>query len=50
MHPAIILKTFDNELFVLPISSKSQKLWKNRKEYNDGKITLSEAEKKNLIL
>ena len=47
MHPAIILKNFDNELFVLPISSKKPKEYKKIEEaYNDGKITQEECEKR----
>lgn len=46
MHPAIILKNFDNELFVLPISSKKPSEYKKiEKEFNDGKITKEEYEK-----
>lgn len=47
MHPAIILKNFDNELFVLPISSKKPKRYiKLEQDYNDKKITLEELEKR----
>ena len=47
MHPAIILKNFDNELFVLPISSKEPKEYKKLKEdYCNKKITHEEYEKK----
>ncbi len=47
MHPAIILKNFNSELFVLPISSKEPKEFINiEQEYKDGKITLEECEKK----
>ncbi len=47
MHPAIILKNFNGELFVLPISSKEPKEFiKIEQEYKDGKITLEECEKK----
>ncbi len=46
MHPAIILKNFDNELFVLPISSKKPSEYKKiEKEFNDRKITKEEYEK-----
>lgn len=46
MHPAIILKNFDNELFVLPISSKKPSEYKKiEKEFNDRKITQEECEK-----
>ena len=47
MHPAIILKNFNSEVFVLPISSKKPKeFMKIEQEYNNGKITLEECEKK----
>ena len=47
MHPAIILKNFDNELFVLPISSKKPKEFKKlEQDYQNKKITLEECEKK----
>lgn len=47
MHPAIILKNFENELFVLPISSKKPiEYRKIEQDYTDGKITLKECEKK----
>ena len=46
MHPAIILKTFDKELFVLPVSSKKPKEYlKIEKDYKDEKITMEECEK-----
>ena len=46
-HPAIILKNFDSELFVLPISSKKPKKYiKLEQDYNDEKITLEECEEK----
>ena len=46
MHPAIILKNFDNEIFVLPISSKKPKEYKKiEQDYHDKKITLEESEK-----
>lgn len=45
MHPAIILKNFDKELFVLPVSSKKPKEYaKIEQELNDGKITLEECD------
>ncbi len=51
MHPAIILKNFNSELFVLPISSKEPKEFiKIEQEYKDGKITLEECEKKKVKL
>lgn len=47
MHPAIILKNFDNEIFVLPISSKKPKEYKKLEQnYHQKKITLEECEKK----
>ena len=47
MHPAIILKNFDNEIFVLPISSKKPKEYKKlERDYHNKKITLEECEKK----
>ena len=47
MHPAIILKNFDNEIFVLPISSKKPKEYKNlEQDYYNKKITLEEYVKK----
>ncbi len=47
MHPAIILKNFNNELFVLPVSSKIPKEYiKIEQEYKNGKITFEEYEKK----
>lgn len=50
MHPAIILKNFDKELFVLPVSSKKPKEYaKIEKELDEKKITLEESKKKNMI-
>ena len=47
MHPAIILKNFDSELFVLPISSKKPKEYiKLEQDYNDEKIKFEECEEK----
>ena len=47
MHPAIILKNFDNEIFVLPISSKKPKEYRKLEQYyHNRKITLEECEKK----
>ena len=47
LHPAIILKNFDSELFVLPISSKKPKEYiKLEQDYNDGRITFEECEEK----
>lgn len=47
MHPAIILKNFNSEVFVLPISSKKPKEFvKIEQEYKNGRITLKECEKK----
>ena len=51
MHPAIILKNFDKELFVLPVSSKKPKEYaKIEKELEEKKITLEESQRrKNMI-
>ena len=47
MHPAIILKNFDNEIFVLPISSKKPKEYRKlEQDYHNRKITLEKCEKK----
>ena len=47
MHPAIILKNFDKELFVLPISSKKPKVYQLIEQYyNNKKITLEECQKR----
>ncbi len=47
MHPAIILKNFNSELFVLPVSSKRPKEYTEiEQEYKNGKITFEEYEKK----
>lgn len=47
MHPAIILKNFNSELFVLPISSKKPKEYKRiEQDYLDKKITLEECQKR----
>ena len=47
MHPAIILRNFDKEIFVLPISSKKPKEYKKlEQDYHNKKITLEECEKK----
>ena len=47
MHPAIILKNFDNEIFVLPISSKKPKEYKKLEQaYHNKKITLEKCVKK----
>ncbi len=47
MHPAIILKNFNNELFVLPVSSKRPKEYMRiEQEYKNGKIIFEECEKK----
>lgn len=47
MHPAIILKNFNNELFVLSVSSKIPKEYiKIEQEYKNEKITFEEYEKK----
>ena len=45
MHPAIILKNFDNELFVLPISSKKPIEYKKIDEKLDkNEITIEESQ------
>jgi len=45
-HPAVIIKNFDNELFVLPISSKKPSEYsKIEQEYINSKISLEECEK-----
>lgn len=45
IHPAIILKNFDNELFVLPVSSKKPMEYKKiEEEYKTKIITLEEFE------
>lgn len=51
MHPAVILKNFDKDLFVLPVSSKKPiEYEKIEKILADGKITEKECEnKKNKI-
>lgn len=49
MHPAVILKNFDNELFVLPISSKKPlEYQKIEQEYLNNKILLEEYEKQKI--
>ena len=55
MHPAVILKNFDNELFVVPISSKKPKEYiKIEQDLKEGLITEEESknrkEKLNSIL
>lgn len=46
MHPAVILKNFDKDLYVVPISSKKPLEYiKIEKELEDGKITFEECEK-----
>lgn len=52
MHPAIILKNFDTELFVLPLSSKKPKEYQAiEQEYINKKITYQDSidKKKNII-
>ena len=51
MHPAIILKNFDKDLFVLPVSSKKPLEYeKLEKMLTDGKISEQECEaRKNKI-
>jgi len=47
MHPAVILKNFDNELFVVPISSKKPKEYlKIEQDLQDGLITEEECQKR----
>lgn len=47
MHPAIILKSFDKELFVVPVSSKKPKEYSViEKEFENGKITEEECKKR----
>lgn len=47
MHPAIILKNFDNDLFVLPVSSKKPKEYvKIEQECNENKLTIEEYNKR----
>ncbi len=52
MHPAIILKNFGNDLFVLPVSSKKPAEYlKIEKEFNDNNISEEEmVKKKNQII
>ncbi len=46
MHPAVILKNFNKDLFVIPISSKKPTEYiKVEKELENGKITLEECKK-----
>ncbi|MGN1328052.1 MAG: type II toxin-antitoxin system PemK/MazF family toxin, partial [Clostridia bacterium] len=46
MHPAVILKNFDKDLFVVPISSKKPiEYTRIEKDLDTGKITLEECEK-----
>ena len=46
MHPAVILKNFDKELFVLPVSSKNPIEYSIReKKFEDGKISEEECKK-----
>ena len=47
MHPAVILKNFDNDLFVVPISSKKPPEYiKIEKDLKDKKITKDECQKR----
>ena len=47
MHPAIILKNFDKELFVVPVSSKKPKEYAQiEQEFNDKIITAEECKKR----
>lgn len=46
MHPAVILKNFDNDLFVVPISSKKPPEYiKIEQDFKDKKITEEECQK-----
>lgn len=46
MHPAVILKNFEKDLFVLPISSKKPVEYvRIEKDFEEGKITQEEYEK-----
>ena len=46
MHPAVILKNFDKDLFVVPISSKKPiEYTRIEKDLEDGKITKEECKK-----
>ena len=47
MHPAIILKNFDKDIFVLPVSSKKPiEYEKIEKDFEEGKISEEECNKK----
>ena len=47
MHPAVILKNFDNDLFVVPISSKKPAEYvKIEQDLKDKKITEKEYQKR----
>ena len=47
MHPAVILKNFDKDIFVLPVSSKKPiEYEKIEKEFEEGKISQEECVKK----
>ncbi len=47
MHPAVILKNFDNDLFVVPISSKKPHEYvKIEQDFKDKKITKEECQKR----
>ena len=47
MHPAVILKNFDNDLFVVPISSKKPPEYiKIEQDLKDKKITKDECQKR----
>ena len=46
MHPAVILKNFDKDLFIVPISSKKPIEYVGlEKELEDGKINIEEYKK-----
>ncbi len=47
MHPAVILKNFDKDIFVLPVSSKKPiEYEKIEKDFKEGKITQEECKNK----
>lgn len=47
MHPAIILKNFDKDIFVLPVSSKKPiEYEKIEKDFEEGKISEEECNKR----
>ena len=47
MHPAVILKNFDKDIFVLPVSSKKPiEYEKIEKDFEEGKISQEECDKR----